>query len=123
MPENNTSTIHQYISTFPKETQTLLEQIRAIIKKTFPKAEETISYAIPAFKLNGRFLIYFAAFKKHIGMYPAPSGKEWEKEYEGYKTSGKGTIQFPLDKPLPTKLITKIIKARAKENAEKAGKK
>ncbi|HKZ66036.1 MAG TPA: DUF1801 domain-containing protein, partial [Chitinophagaceae bacterium] len=86
------------------------------IKNTVPDAEETISYAIPAFNLNKTYLVYFAGYKNHISLYPAPTGNEtFEKEIAAYK-SGKGTLQFPLDKPLPLSLITKIVKYRLKEN-------
>jgi uncharacterized protein YdhG (YjbR/CyaY superfamily) len=93
--------------------------VRATIKKVAPEAEETISYAIPTFKLNGRYLVYFAGCKNHIGLYPVPTAeKTFEKDLSSYKTSGKGAIQFPLDKPLPLKLISKIVKFRIKENLE-----
>ena len=98
--------IDEYIAAFPDDVQKKLEQVRSIIKKTTPGAEERISYGIPAFNLNGQWLIYFAGYKKHIGMYPVPGGiKEFEKDFAPYYTSGKGTIQFPLDKPLPLSLI------------------
>lgn len=111
--------INQYIAGFPKETQVKMEQVRSIIKKTAPGAEEAISYGIPAFRLYNRYLIYFAGFKNHIGLYPAPVNSEiFKKELSGYKT-GKGSVQFPLDKPIPLSLVTKIVKFRAKENEEK----
>ncbi|MES2286554.1 MAG: DUF1801 domain-containing protein [Bacteroidota bacterium] len=110
--------IDEYIAGFPKEIQKILEQIRETIKKAAPGAEETISYAIPTFTLNGN-LVHFAAFKNHIGFYPAPSGNEaFKKELSKYK-GGKGTIQFPLDEPIPLNLITKIVKFRVKENLER----
>ncbi|MDO9187550.1 MAG: DUF1801 domain-containing protein [Bacteroidia bacterium] len=110
--------IDEYIAGFPIETQKLLEQIRATIKKAAPEAKETISYAIPTFKLNGN-LVHFAAFKNHIGFYPAPSGNEaFKKELSIYK-GGKGTVQFPIDKKIPLNLITKIVKFRVKENLER----
>lgn len=112
--------IDEYIKAFPKETQDRLKEIRAVVKKTFPKAEETISYAIPAFKLEGRFLIYFAGFKKHVGMYPVPTTREFEKDFAPYKTSGRGSIQFPLDRPVPAGLIKKIIQFRKKDNEARA---
>ena len=116
--------IDEYIAAFPKDVQKMLAQIRATIKKVAPKAEETISYGMPSFNFNGMHLVYFAAYKKHIGFYPVPEGnKELDKEFAAYNTSGKGTIQFPLDKPMPLNLITKIVKFRIKENAEKAAKK
>ena len=88
--------------------------------KTVPKAEEKISYGIPTFTLNGRYLVYFAAYKTHIGLYPAPNVKEFEKDFMKYKTSGRGTIQFPIDKALPISLITRLVKYMAKRNEEKA---
>jgi uncharacterized protein YdhG (YjbR/CyaY superfamily) len=113
--------IDEYNSQFPGETQKYLEQIRAAIKRIVPDAEEAISYGIPAFNLNGRYLVYFAGYKKHVSIYPVPSGvKKFEKQFSAYKTSGKGTIQFPLDKPLPVDLIKKIVEYLVKKNAEKA---
>ena len=115
--------IDEYIAGFPKDAQKILGQIRATIKKAAPGAEETISYAIPAFKLKGHYLVYFAGYKNHIGLYPAPRGNEaFKKELSVYK-GGKGTVQFPLDKPMPLNLITRIVKFRVKENAEKTEKK
>ncbi len=115
--------IDDYIAGFPQQTQSLLQQIRATIKKSVPGAEEAISYGIPSFNLDGRYLIYFAGYKKHIGVYPVPVGNaEFEKEFSVYKTSGKGAIQFPLDKPIPLDLISKIAKFRMKINLEKAKK-
>jgi uncharacterized protein YdhG (YjbR/CyaY superfamily) len=114
--------IHEYIAGFPKNIQIVLEEIRSTIKKAAPKAEETISYAIPTFKVYGN-LVHFAAFKNHIGFYSAPTGhKAFENELSGY-IGGKGSVQFPIDKPMPLCLITKIVKFRVKENLEKAGKK
>lgn len=112
--------VDEYITSYPKEVQNILVQIRATIKKAVPKAEEVISYGIPAFKLHGKGLIYFAAFKNHIGLYPAPRGNElFKKELSVYK-GGKGTVQFPLDEPIPLSLITRIVKFKVKENIEKA---
>lgn len=123
MPRPIASDINEYIAGFPKETQKVLKQIRATIKKAAPEAEETISYAIPTFTVNGRYLIYFAGFKNHVSVYPAPRLNEaFKKELSGYK-GGKGTVQFPLDKPLPLNLITKIVKFRMMENSKKAEKK
>jgi uncharacterized protein YdhG (YjbR/CyaY superfamily) len=113
--------IDEYIAGFPIEIQEILEQIRQTIKKAAPNAEEKISYAIPTFTLNGN-LVHFAAFKNHIGFYALPSGNEaFQKELSIYK-SGKGSIQFPLDKPIPLDLITKIVTFRVKENLEKTKK-
>ena len=119
MAIQKSASMDEYIAGFPTETQNVLEQVRAIIKKEAPNAEETISYAIPAFNLNKHNLIYFAGYKNHISLYPVPKGSEvFEKEISKYK-SGKGTMQFPLDKPLPLGLITKIVKNRIKENENK----
>lgn len=112
-------TVDEYIAGFPAGIQQLLEQVRATIKKAAPEAEETISYAMPAFRYQGKGLVYFSAFKEHIGFYPIPSGmKAFKKELSSYKT-GKGSVQFPLDKPMPLKLITDIVKFRVKENLAK----
>src|ERR671922_2464426 len=100
--------IDEYIAGFPPDVQDILQKIRMTIRKAAPQAEETISYKIPTFNLKGHYLIYFAAYKKHIALYPAPIGvPEFEEEIAPY-ASGKGTLQFPLDKPIPYKLITKI---------------
>ncbi len=110
--------IDEYISSFPKDIQIILEQVRATIQKAAPDATETISYSIPTFKLNGN-LVHFAAFKNHIGFYATPTGhKAFEKELSIYK-QGKGSVQFPLDKRMPLALITKIVKYRVKENSVK----
>lgn len=119
MATQKSTNMDEYIAGFPKETQQVLEQVRAVIKREAPDAEETISYAIPAFNLNKHNLIYFAGYKNHISLYPVPKGSEtFEKEISKYK-SGKGTMQFPLDKPLPLNLVTKIVKNRIKENVKK----
>jgi uncharacterized protein YdhG (YjbR/CyaY superfamily) len=109
-------TIDQYIAGFTPNVQMMLEKIRATIHKAAPDAQEAISYQIPAFKLNGN-LIFFAAFKKHIGVYPRVAALA--KELSKYK-GGKGTVQFPLDKPIPLSLIAKLTKARVKANLAKA---
>ena len=112
--------IDEYIAGYPQEIQQILRQIRAKINKAAPGTEETISYGIPTFTIGGKYLVYFAAYKNHIGLYPVPGAtKEFEKDFSSYKTSGKGTIQFPLDKPMPLKLVTKIVKFRMKKNLEK----
>lgn len=111
-------TIDEYIAGFPVAIQAALEQIRQTIKKTAPTAEEKISYAIPTFTLNGN-LVHFAAFKNHIGFYAMPSGNEaFQQELSTYK-KGKGSIQFPINKPIPLDLITKIVNFRVKENLGK----
>jgi uncharacterized protein YdhG (YjbR/CyaY superfamily) len=108
-------TIDGYIKTFPKDIQKILETVRRAIKKAAPEAEEAISYQMPTFKLNGN-LVHFAAFKNHIGFYPTPSGTEkFKKEISVYR-SGKGSIQFPIDKPMPLSLIKKIVEYRVKES-------
>jgi uncharacterized protein YdhG (YjbR/CyaY superfamily) len=111
--------IDEYIAAFPADIRKRLEEMRATIRKAAPEAEEAIAYAIPTFRLKGN-LVHFAAFKNHIGFYPAPRAIEaFKKELSGYE-GGKGTVQFPLDKPLPLPLITKIVKFRVKDNLEKA---
>jgi uncharacterized protein YdhG (YjbR/CyaY superfamily) len=111
--------IDDYIAGFPKDIQNKLKDLRATIKKAAPKAEEKISYAMPTFALHGN-LVHFAAFKNHIGFYPAPRAiEEFKKELAGYEGS-KGTVQFPLDKPLPLALIAKMVKYRVAQNLEKA---
>lgn len=118
MKTNQEADIDAYIAGFPPDVQKKLQEIRATISKAAPGAEETISYAIPTFKLNGN-LVHFAAFKNHIGFYPAPSGIEaFKKELSAY-AGGKGTVQFPLTEPLPHALITKIVKFRVKDNLGK----
>ncbi|MBS1604478.1 MAG: DUF1801 domain-containing protein [Bacteroidetes bacterium] len=107
--------VDQYISTFPPATRKALKDIRSAIKKAAPGAEEAISYNIPAFKLDG-MLVWYAGYKEHIGLYPRPNVIQlFKKELTGYKLS-KGTIQFPLDQPLPIDLITRIVKYRIAEN-------
>lgn len=114
--------IDDYIAGFPKETQKLLQQIRQIIHKAAPNAEETINYAMPTFKLHGN-LVHFAGYNHHIGFYPAPSGIiNFKKELAAYASS-KGAVQFPLDRPLPATLISQIVKFRVQENIEKEKKK
>ena len=110
--------VDEYISTYPKDVQQVLLQLRALIKKAAPGATELISYRMPAYKLNG-VLVYFAAHKNHIGFYATPTGhKAFIKDLAVYK-SGKGSVQFPLDKPLPKALITRIVKFRVQQNSEK----
>ena len=110
--------VDSYIATFPTHTQLLLETMRTVIRKAAPKAEEIISYKMPAYKL-GTMLVFFAGYKNHIGFYPSGSGIEaFKKELSVYK-GAKGSVQFPIDKPLPIGLITKIVKLRVRENMEK----
>jgi uncharacterized protein YdhG (YjbR/CyaY superfamily) len=110
------TTIDEYIAGFPAETQKALAEVRALIKAIAPGATEAISYAIPTFDLNGRHLVHFAGYAKHIGFYPIPSGMEaFKEELKPFK-QGKGSVQFPLDKPLPTELIRRIVEFRVREN-------
>ncbi len=112
-------TIDEYIAGFPPEVQAILEKIRTTIKKAAPGAEETIKYRMPTFTLKGN-LVHFAAFKKHIGFYPVPTGIEkFKRELSVYKTA-KGSVQFPLNRPIPYTLITKVVKFRVKENLASA---
>ncbi|MGH8004386.1 MAG: iron chaperone [Limisphaerales bacterium] len=111
-------TIDEYIGSFPKDTQRILQTFHREIKSAAPQAAEAISYGIPTFKLNGN-LVHFAAFKNHIGFYPTPSAiAAFKKELSPYKTS-KGAIQFPIDEPMPLALISWMVKFRVKENLGK----
>jgi len=119
MKTSQHTNINGYIATFPADVRKALEEVRTTIQKAAPKAEEVISYDIPTFRLNGN-LVHFAAYTKHIGFYPGASGIEaFKKEIASYK-SAKGSVQFPLDQPMPLGLITKIVKYRVKMNLEKA---
>ena len=110
--------IDEYIESFPSEVQDVLRKLRQTIRTAAPEAEETISYRMPAFRLNG-CLVYFAAFKNHIGFYPTSSGiRAFKKELSQYSGS-KGTVRFPLGKPLPLTLISRIVKFRVAENLRK----
>jgi uncharacterized protein YdhG (YjbR/CyaY superfamily) len=112
--------IDQYIAGFPPETQEVLQELRALIRASAPEATEAISYAMPTFDLNGRHLVHFAGYARHIGLYPVPSGIEaFAEELKPYK-SGKGSVQFPLGQPLPTDLISRIVAFRVAETAGKA---
>jgi len=110
------STIDEYLSTFPSDVKQKLEDLRRIIKEAAPKAKEVISYQMPAFKMR-KVLVYFAAHKHHIGFYPTSSGIEnFKNEFGDYQYS-KGAVQFPIDQPLPIKLIQKIVKFRLEEDS------
>ena len=114
--------IDEYIAEFPADTQKALGELRALIKASAPDATETFSYAIPTFDLNGRHLVHFAAYAKHIGFYPTGSGIEaYKDELKPYK-SAKGSVQFPLDRPLPTDLIRRIVEFRVLESTGTASK-
>ncbi len=115
-------TIDEYIGEFPEEVRNRLQSIRQAIREIAPEAQETIKYRLATFTLHGN-LVHFGAFKNHIGFYPTPSGTEtFKKELSPYKTA-KGSIQFPLDQPLPLPLIRKIVTFRVKENLERSRKK
>lgn len=115
MKPNKVTTIDEYIATYPEEVQQILKDMRTTIKAAAPEATEKISYQIPTFYLKGN-LVHFAAFKNHIGFYPTSSGiQAFKKELSVYD-GAKGTVRFPMDKPLPLKLISKIIKFRVEEN-------
>lgn len=111
--------IDEYIAEFPPETQAILEKVRATIREAAPEAQETINYAIPTFTLKGD-LVHFAGFKSHIGFYPTPSGiAKFKAELAGYE-SAKGSVKFPLEKPVPYELIKAIVEFRVQENLERA---
>lgn len=114
-PKKEFKTVDEYIAAFPKNEQIILQEMRQAIKEAAPGAEETISYQMPAFKLNG-ILVWFAAFKNHIGFFPKTTAIEaFKEELSGYELS-KGTIRFPMDKQIPYDLVRKIVKYRVKEN-------
>jgi uncharacterized protein YdhG (YjbR/CyaY superfamily) len=117
-PEMQFATIDEYIRTFPKEVQGLLEEMRQTIRKAAPEAVEAISYRMPTFKLNGRNLAHFAGYKKHIGFYPVPSGIEAFKEELSSYVQGKGSVQFPLNQPIPYDLVSRIVAFRVRESQQ-----
>ena len=113
------TTIDGYISTFPADIQAILENVRQAIQKAAPEAAETISYGIPTFNLNGKHLVFFAGWKHHVSLYPLPAGDEaFQQEISHYKRA-KGSIQFPLDKPIPYDLVEQIVTLLIKENLDK----
>ncbi len=116
------TTIDEYIKSFPKEVGEILQALRKVIRDEVPAdAVETISYGIPTFKLNGKYVVYFAGFKKHISIYPIlHTDTELQKEIEPY-IKGRGTLQFRLDKPLPIQLIRKVVELLVKENQKRTG--
>jgi uncharacterized protein YdhG (YjbR/CyaY superfamily) len=115
------ATIDEYIRTFPPEVQARLQKMRQTIRKAAPQAMEAISYQMPTFKLHGRNLVHFAGYKRHIGFYPVPSGvAAFKKELAPY-VQGKGSVQFPLDRPLPYELVKRIVAFRVKET-QRSGK-
>lgn len=119
MENKSFNSIDEYITNFPEEVQKKLRELRATIRASAPDAEEKISYQMPTFALKGN-LVHFAAYKKHIGFYPTPSGIQAFKDELSVYEGAKGSIRFPIDKPLPLELISKIVKARVAENLKKA---
>ena len=117
--ETTPQDIDEYIASFPKDIQEILEKIRITIRKAAPDAEETIKYQLPTFTLKGN-LVHFGAFKKHIGFYPTPTGTEEFKNELSVYEGAKGSIRFPLDRPIPFDLISKIVEFRVKENLKRA---
>jgi len=113
------TTIDQYIAMFPEDVQAVLQQIRATIRAAAPDAVEKISYQMPTFAQNGN-LVHFGAFKSHIGFYPVPTGIDAFKDELAVYKQGKGSVQFPLDQPMPLDLITRIVRFRVQENLTKA---
>jgi uncharacterized protein YdhG (YjbR/CyaY superfamily) len=113
------TTIDEYMAGFPPDVQEILEKIRLTIRAAAPDAQETISYQMPTFTLQGN-LVHFAAFKKHIGFYPVPTGIEAFKDELSVYQGGKGSVQFPLDQPIPYDLISRIVTFRVQENLAKA---
>lgn len=118
IPTPKPANIDEYIGGFPNDVQEVLENVRMTIHKAAPDAKEKISYSMPAFEQNG-IVVYFVAFKNHIGLYALPSGHSAFKEALSKYKSGKGSVQFPLHQPMPFDLITKIVKFRVQENLEK----
>lgn len=117
------TSVDEYIAGFSEEIQALLNKVRFTIQQAAPNAEESIGYGMPAYKTHGKPLVYFAAFKNHIGFYATPTGHaEFAKELSKYK-QGKGSVQFPIDQPMPLDLIFQIVAFRVIENMEKAKKK
>ncbi len=113
------ASIDEYIVTFPDDVQKILKKVRSTIKAAAPNAEEKISYGIPTFTINGKYLIYFAGWKNHISIYPVPGGDTaFNKAVEPY-AAGKGTLKFPLDQPIPYKLITQMVRLQLADNLEK----
>jgi uncharacterized protein YdhG (YjbR/CyaY superfamily) len=120
--KTDVTSVDEYIKTFPKDIQKLLGKVRTTILEKAPDAVESITYRMPAYKTNGRPLVYFAAFKSHIGFYATPTGHaEFANELSQYK-QGKGSVQFPIDKPIPFDLIGRIVEFRVKENISKTKK-
>ncbi len=121
MKTDSPASIDEYIAAFPPAIQEILQRIRQVIREEAPQAQETIRYQMPTFRLNGN-LVHFAAFQHHIGFYPTPTGiAEFERDLAAYK-GGKGSVQFPLDQPIPYDLIRRIVRFRVAESQAKAAK-
>jgi uncharacterized protein YdhG (YjbR/CyaY superfamily) len=118
----NATTVDEYIAAFPPNVRAVLTRVRSTIKKALPGAEEAISYKIPAFRLHGRVVVYFAGWTEHYSLYPVTErlASAMKKELSPYEMSGKGTIRFPIDEPVPARLIAAIARFRAKESAARA---
>ena len=117
--KTNYNSVEAYIESFPKDLQWLLNQVREVVKKNAPKATESIAYGMPAYKTNSKPLVYFAGFKNHIGFYATPTGHEAFQEALSQYKQGKGSVQFPLDQPIPFDLIAQIVLFRVNENEQK----
>lgn len=111
-------TIDEYIMSFPEDVQRILKEIRQTIAKTAPLAAETISYQMPTFKIDGKYLVYFAGWKNHVSLYPVPSNTTFQDELAPY-LSGKGTAKFPLNEPIPYDLVKKVVLALMKAHPGK----
>jgi uncharacterized protein YdhG (YjbR/CyaY superfamily) len=123
MAKTDFQSIDEYIAACPKQSQKPLQEIRAAIKAIVPDAKEKISYQIAAFELNGKNLLAFAGWKNHVSIYPIPAGSKAFNEAVSKYVAGKGTVKFPLDKPLPMKLINQIVKYRIADHLKNAEKK
>jgi uncharacterized protein YdhG (YjbR/CyaY superfamily) len=119
MEKKSHQDIDEYIAGFPSDVQVKLEKLRATIRQAAPEAQEKISYQMPTFFLEGN-LVHFAAYKNHVGFYPTPSGIEHFKEPLSVYKGAKGSVQFPLDQPIPYELVSKIVLFRVQENLAKA---
>lgn len=120
-PKPGSALVDEYIAKFPADVQKVLTEVRAIMQAAAPGAEEKISYGIPTFVVDGKYLIYFAGWKKHISIYPVPVGDDAFNQKIAPYVAGKGTLKFPLDEPLPMKLISKMVKLRLAEQKKNAG--